>query len=235
MYPLLSKLPKAPASLCTELRTILLAVGHVAAGDATATVAAFQHVDASWHKKGYELAILQSAPLVGIPRTLHAAAVLHDAGIRGWDDADHSGAADCAEKEEAGLAGLRRRGGETFAKVYGRQTTRVRMRLRGYHPRLEEWILGGVYGWTLSRDPHGVSLRERELAAVAALSVDTCAAVQLGSHVRGALRVGAGADEVLSVVRQARVVGGEAAGDSAMRVWQAYKRTRGADADAEGG
>lgn len=221
-YPLLSKLPKAPASLCPQLRTILLAAGHVAAGDAGATVAAFRHINPNLHGKAYELAILQAAPFTGIPRVLHSAAALQSIGITG----------DYGEsfRSKSGVSNemMRKQGENTFQTIYGRNESRVRQRLRTFHPALEDWIVTCVYGWMVSRTDQeacGVTLRERELSAIASLCVDTSAGVQLVSHIRGAILTGATPEEVESVVRQTEGVC-EAAAPGALAVWQTYGRAR---------
>ena len=57
-----------------------------------------------------------------------------------------------------------------------------------FHPDLARWILEDGYGKVLSRPI--LSLRERELIVVAVLAALDLP-LQLESHVRGALRVGA--------------------------------------------
>lgn len=224
MYPLLAKLPKGPASLCTQLRTILLAAGHVAAGDAGAAAAAFQHMNPKFHAKAYELTIVQAPPFIGIPRALHSAAALQAIGITGKNEI----------KTEDGMTmdkpieQIRKRGEDVFRTVYGRNEGRVRDRLKTFHPALEDWIMTCVYGWTATRAPEqtcSVSLRERELCTVAMLAVDCNASVQLASHIRGALLTGCTKDEVEHVIRQTEVTC-EAAASSALAVWETYSRAR---------
>jgi 4-carboxymuconolactone decarboxylase len=69
-------------------------------------------------------------------------------------------------------------------------------RMRDYHPELADWILEEGYGRVLSRPV--LSIRERELIVVAVLSALRLP-LQLESHVRGALRVGATAGEVAAM------------------------------------
>jgi hypothetical protein len=72
-YHLLCKLPPAPASLSVTLRTIVLAAGHVAAGDSSAVIAAFRCLPETALRPAYSLAVLQSAAFVGFPRALTGA------------------------------------------------------------------------------------------------------------------------------------------------------------------
>eukprot|EP00177_Eucheuma_denticulatum_P002244 GFKZ01004025.1.p1 GENE.GFKZ01004025.1~~GFKZ01004025.1.p1 ORF type:complete len:222 (-),score=27.62 GFKZ01004025.1:396-1061(-) len=215
-YPLLSKL-SAPASLTPQFRTILLAAGHVAAGDSASAVCAFQHLDAAHVDKAYHLCLLQSAPLIGIPRVLHTAAALQIAEI--------------TPSNASPLSDLptpltpRQLGEETFRKVYGRYAGRVLRRLETFHPGLEEWVIEHAYGGMLGRAVEGVSMRERELCVVATLAVDPVAGVQLASHLRGAMEVGASREEVEAVVRQTEMVREEAA-EGAKAVWDSFERAR---------
>lgn len=213
-YPLLSRL-RAPATLTPQFRTMLLAAGHVAAGDAVSATAAFQHLESEYLAKAYELCLLQSSPLIGIPRVLHSAAAIEGAGIH---------VPPLEERlAQDGLNGLRERGESTFRAVYGRYAERVLGRLRRFHPVLQEWVVTHTYGRMLSRE--GVTLRERELCIVACLTVDPVAGVQLASHLRGALNVGASKEEVEAVVAQTEVVKKEAA-EGARAVWESLERAR---------
>lgn len=229
MYPLLSKL-SAPSSLCPQLRTILLAAGHVAAGDATSTAAAFRYIEEQNLDKAYELCILQAAPLVGIPRALHSAAALQAVGIVGDRGNPIRDANVPKSRDETSVTWLRDTGWRTFQSVYGRNSSRVRQRLADFHPSLERWIVSHVYGAVFSNetaaDGAEMSLRERELCVVAMLCGDVHAAVQLASHLRGALNAGATGQEVEAVVEQTEVVHGAAAAASAKATWATYERAR---------
>ncbi|HVE42186.1 MAG TPA: carboxymuconolactone decarboxylase family protein [Planctomycetota bacterium] len=71
-------------------------------------------------------------------------------------------------------------------------------RMAGFHPALAAWILEDGYGKVLSRPI--LSIRERELIVVALLSALKLP-LQLESHVRGALRVGATKGEVAAMLK----------------------------------
>lgn len=214
LYPLLAKLPPPPSTISPQFRTILLAAGHVAAGDANGATSAFRHISQALHAKAYELAIVQAMPFIGIPRALHSAASLQVLGIVG--DTQHS-SLDC-------LSSLQHNGQETFKLIYGRNASRVRKRLKQFHPFIDEWIVSCNYGAVLSRK--GITLRERELAAVAALSVDKCAAVQLASHIRGALKMGATEDELCMIIEHGRLLTNDDDWKSADAVLQTWHRAR---------
>ncbi|KAI0558120.1 4-carboxymuconolactone decarboxylase [Gracilaria domingensis] len=214
VYPLLAKLPKAPSTICTQFRTILLAAGHVAGGDVHGVTSAFRYIDPQNHKKAYELAVVQAMPFIGIPRALHAAAALQIMGAVG--DSDHS--------TLASIADLEQKGEHTFNQIYGRNAYRVRKRLKQFHPFVEQWVITCNYGAMLSRND--ATLRERELAAVAALSVDRCASVQLASHIRGAFKVGASYDEIKMTVEHARVLAQDDDWQSSEAVLQTWDRAR---------
>lgn len=222
MYPLLAQLPKAPASLTTSLRTTLLAVGHVAAGDANAAVSAFQYIEQGQRDKAYELAILQTVPLIGIPRVLHSAAALQAAGVVGNASDSH----DPTRAFTQTRAMMRDEGTKMFQQIYGRNSERVRNRLFTFHPALDEWIVSCAYGGLMQNQGAEISLRERELAIIAVLCGDAKASVQLASHLRGALKVGVCEQEVESVVQHTQCVFGHDAAQSAMATWMTYHRAR---------
>jgi 4-carboxymuconolactone decarboxylase len=70
--------------------------------------------------------------------------------------------------------------------------------MRSYHPDLERWILEQGYGEILCRP--GLSLRERELLAVAVLGALDLP-MQQESHLRGAGRCGVGKAELRAFLR----------------------------------
>lgn len=214
-YPLLSKLC-APATLTPEFRTMLLAAGHIAAGDAVSATAAFQYLEPMHLTKAYELCLLQSAPLIGIPRVLHSAAAIEGAGIEIPQSQQRL-------VERRGLDELQERGESTFRTVYGRYAGMVLGRLHKFHPELKEWIVTHAYGRVFSKE--GVTSRERELCVVACLAVDPVAGAQLASHLRGALNVGASKEEVEAVVKQTEIVRKESA-EGARAVWESLERAR---------
>ena len=77
--------------------------------------------------------------------------------------------------------------------MYGSLYEALRRNVRALHPEMDRWMVVEGYGKVLGRE--GVPLAVRELAIVGLLSV-LDAPVQLRSHLRGALAVGASEDEV---------------------------------------
>lgn len=217
MYGLLSKVGNAPPSLCVNLRTTLAAAAHVAMGDAADALAAFQHIDTTYQSKAYELAVLQAVPYVGVPRVLHSAACLQVGGIVG----DHC---DVLRDEE-----LREKGDKLFSDVYGRHSKEVQGRIQEMHPALEDWIIRNAYGSIFSRKTAGgldISVKERELCAVSMLCTERHATVQLASHLRGCLRVGANEKEIEYVMDQTGLITGSEMRELTRGVWQTFDRAR---------
>ena len=124
----------------------------------------------------------------GFPRQVETYGVLAEVGGLGAlapEEVEH-----CADRPD--------RGDGLFTTIYGSQSDRVKGALTEGHPDLQKWILGHAYGRVLTRP--GLSARMRELLAVAALSV-LHQERQLASHVRGAIRCGASAEEVEAAVQ----------------------------------
>jgi len=92
------------------------------------------------------------------------------------------------------------RGEALCRRVYGPDYARLRRFMQRLHPDLDRWMLTEGYGNTLTRP--GLTLRERELATVAALAALGWAQ-QLAAHEGGAVRVGASRVEVA----RARLIG----------------------------
>jgi 4-carboxymuconolactone decarboxylase len=125
--------------------------------------------------------LLQSALMVGYPRTLIAFAVWRTfSGARPTDhdpDLDYSRAGEWT-----------RRGEELCAIVYGENYEKLRDSVQALHPAIDSWMITEGYGRTLARP--GLDLRRRELCTVAQTAVLE-APRQLHSHLRGALNAGA--------------------------------------------
>jgi 4-carboxymuconolactone decarboxylase len=129
--------------------------------------------------------MLQLVPFAGYARAINAFAALQEI-------APH------APKAPAPRGDRRRRGEALCRRIYGPVYERMIRRMAGFHPDLARWILEDGYGKVLSRPI--LSLRERELIVVAVLSALQLP-LQLESHVRGALRVGATRREVEAMKR----------------------------------
>ena len=92
-------------------------------------------------------------------------------------------------------------GRATWDAVYREHAESVLTGLEELMPGLSGRVLDGAYRHILSRE--GLSLRDRELLAVAALGLMALPA-PLGSHVRGALRNGSAPDLVVDILDTVR-------------------------------
>jgi 4-carboxymuconolactone decarboxylase len=132
-------------------------------------------------------AFLQLVPFAGYARAINAFHVLREF-------------VPAARPRRDLRTGRRGRGVRLCRRVYGASYGRLMKRMEGLHPDLAAWILEEGYGRVLSRP--GLSGKERELLAVAALAALPGAGPQREAHERGARRLGATAREV----REARYV-----------------------------
>lgn len=137
-----------------------------------------------------EEAILQSHLFLGFPAALE--------GLRAWrrlgGAADGAGARRPPEDGGGDPEAWEERGAEVCRRVYGAAYEDLRRNVRRLHPDMEAWVVRDGYGKVLGRE--GLDLATRELCVVAALAADGSPRAPLHSHLRGALRAGAGAGEV---------------------------------------
>ncbi len=133
--------------------------------------------------RGWREAVLQAHLFAGFPRVVEACEVLAGAGGLGAPEAE----------ELRVEADLDLRGRALFDAVYGDHGPAVSARLQAHHPVLARWIEGHAYGRVLGRG--GLSPARRELLAVVCLAV-LDQERQLAAHIRGALRLGATAEEL---------------------------------------
>jgi 4-carboxymuconolactone decarboxylase len=130
-------------------------------------------------------ALLMLVPYAGYPRALAALAA---AGLAPADPAADDVPA--AERSE--------RGRTAFALVYGSTSERVLAGLGALDPRLPGWTLEHAYGRVLARP--GLALVDRELIAVSLLTALGDLEEPLLGHMRGAVRLGATADDVAAAI-----------------------------------
>lgn len=141
-----------------------------------------------------EEALVQSYLFLGFPAALNGLAEWRrirgeGAGGGGGEGEEPAGPA----RDPMGPEGWETRGEEVCRRVYGDRYDALRENIGALHPDLDRWMVLEGYGKVLGRP--GLTLPVRELCIVGLLAV-LDAPVQLHSHLRGALRVGAGADEV---------------------------------------
>lgn len=137
--------------------------------------------------RGWREVLLQAHLFAGFPRVVEAAGVLEEAGGLGAPASDEL--EDGSGSDAAGRA--------LFDAIYGAQAPSVRGALERFHPLLARWIGEHAYARVLARP--GLAADRRELCAVAALAVQGQER-QLASHARGAVRLGARAEEVRATV-----------------------------------
>ena len=133
--------------------------------------------------------LLQSYLFVGYPRAINA--LIAFAGAVGATMPAP------APEAQPDLARWRERGEALCRQIYGQAYDRMRENMRRLHPDLAEWMLVEGYGKVLARPQ--LTARFRELAVLGILAA-TGQERQLESHVRGARRVGASADEVREAI-----------------------------------
>jgi len=155
--------------------------------------------------RAVEEVILQSYLFLGYPAALNAFALWRD--LTGRD-----GPEPAPEDWEAWSA----RGRRVCGAVYGDQYGRLRENVRRLHPDMERWMVIEGYGKVLGRP--GLSLTERELCIAALLAV-LGAPVQLYSHLRGALNVGASPAQVEEALDAASGYMDEGARTEARATW----------------
>jgi 4-carboxymuconolactone decarboxylase len=91
-------------------------------------------------------------------------------------------------------------GHDRFVEVLGAEGAAMVERLRDVAPDLGRYIVEFGYGKVYSRP--GLALRERQIAALAALVTQGAAEPQLRSHLGGALRIGLREAEIIEVIVQ---------------------------------
>jgi len=93
------------------------------------------------------------------------------------------------------------RGEALYQAIYGDVSNRLQENARSVSPELARWMIVEGYGKVLSRP--GLTILEREQLIVAILLVKRRPR-QLHSHLRGAIRVGASADQVTHLLQAIR-------------------------------
>ena len=110
---------------------------------------------------------------------------------------------------------LDERGRELFARIYGPHAERVLSHLQELHPDFQRYVVRDAYGQVLARP--FLPVEERELLAVAMLGAMRLPR-QLRAHVRGALNVGASADQIETALEAVEAVAGAEAAAQARTV-----------------
>ena len=138
--------------------------------------------DRAWRE-----AVLQTHLFCGFPRLVQAYGVFDSEGGLGEPESD--------EYELEADTGAR--GTALFDEIYASAAEKMRARLSEFRPDFAAWVLEHAYGRVLSRP--GLDPALRELLSVCVLAAMDQPA-QFESHARGALRLGATHDELLSAL-----------------------------------
>ena len=138
--------------------------------------------------------LLMLVPFAGVPRALDAFAGLCAAtgeGGSAFAPGDEGGANEAVRTA---------RGRALFDSVYGPSADRVLARLGSLEPAVVPCVLSDAYGRVLARPGLAPAVREcLAVAVLCALRLEN----QLVGHVRGALRLGAAADDLRRVLSAA--------------------------------
>lgn len=130
--------------------------------------------------------ILQTYLFAGYASTINALIVFNELAPTG----------DFLREPEGSWEEWTRRGTELCREIYGSQYDKLVGNMKRLHPDLADWMITEGYGKVLSRP--FLSPRVRELLIVAMTAV-LGVQRQFHSHVRGAIHVGASAEEVAAV------------------------------------
>jgi 4-carboxymuconolactone decarboxylase len=186
----------------------------VAARDARMLERALRFADRFAEPASVDEVLLQSHLFVGFPLALEALALWRRVAPRDGTRADAESSAGQAEQPEdlativRGNDGVEESPAVSWAtvgegvcrQVYGANYEKLRASMQGVQPDMDRWMVEWGYGRVLSR--HELDLPMRELCIVALLAVWD-APRQLHSHLRGALNVGASAQEVSGAIEVA--------------------------------
>ncbi len=134
--------------------------------------------------------ILQTYLFTGYAATINAFIVLNETV---------ESAEGFIREEQRTLELWKERGDELCRKIYGSQYDKLVQNMNRLHPDLAEWMVWEGYGKVLCRPFLSPLVRELLIIAMTAvLQVER----QFYSHVRGALHVGANAEQITSVFKQ---------------------------------
>jgi 4-carboxymuconolactone decarboxylase len=109
-----------------------------------------------------------------------------------------------------------RQGWETVEKINAEGAKRQWEALSAVSPDFARWIVESAYCDVLGRPQ--LSLRDREIATLAALTTLGHAPGQLKAHVQGALNVGLTREEIVEVLMQMAIYAGVPAAINALQI-----------------
>ncbi|MBK6767136.1 MAG: carboxymuconolactone decarboxylase family protein [bacterium] len=169
-----------------------------------------------YRERGYSIEALRETALqlfllAGFQTSLEAAFMIHDVYGNGLP---------AHVDELVDLPPMRtfERGWDLQARVYRQNVDKLRVNLEGISPELSRWTVWIGYGLVMSRP--GLPEKWRELLEVAVLAVMGFPR-QLHSHFKGALNLGATANEVELVLEVSQLVTTE---ETLRPAWQMWRR-----------
>jgi alkylhydroperoxidase/carboxymuconolactone decarboxylase family protein YurZ len=182
-------------------------------------------------REGFEI-VLQTHLFSGFPRVINALAVIHELNrnqentMKDIIDTIHKEESVHVEQfEKQTLEQCKQYGLQNYQIVYGALANRVTDKMNMLHPFLNTWTLTHGYGTVLQRQDK-CNFRLRELCAVSTLCSGSDVSPQLGSHLRGALKVGCTREELESIISQAHLLYGEDAQNVATATLFSLDRSR---------
>jgi 4-carboxymuconolactone decarboxylase len=178
-----------------------------------------QRLIEAYHQKGYSREMLYEVALqlfliAGFQASLEAVFQL-EAVLGPHQPTDRRPVPDC-HPDQLMPAGL-----QLQARVYRDNVDKLRENLSRVSPELADWTVMIGYGLVLSRP--GLPESWRELLEVAVLSASQFPR-QLHSHLRGALNLGATAEEVEIVLHVNQLLSSAESSQSAWQMWRHIRR-----------
>ncbi len=119
---------------------------------------------------------------------------------------------------------LKKTGIENCKKIYGNKQEKLISNVKKFSPDLSEWLILEGYGKVFGRK--GLSIKEREICAVTALSCLTYKN-QLYSHINGSNRVGVSLEQINEVIQLLSITGNKRIVNFGLKVLNQYIKEKG--------
>ena len=165
------------------------------------------------YSKLYE-ALLQNYLFAGYPSAMVSLKILREY----FPNATHR------NTDDMNLYHYKKRGEQNCKLIYASKYDKLIYNVRHFSPDLSKWLVLEGYGKVLGRK--GMSLKERELCIVSALSILKFKD-QLYSHINGAARTGAKLFEIKSVIENLKLINKHREAGFGLRVLRRYVKEKG--------
>eukprot|EP00996_Jenningsia_fusiforme_P000040 NODE_1011_length_1762_cov_46.442499_g893_i0.p1 GENE.NODE_1011_length_1762_cov_46.442499_g893_i0~~NODE_1011_length_1762_cov_46.442499_g893_i0.p1 ORF type:complete len:504 (+),score=86.60 NODE_1011_length_1762_cov_46.442499_g893_i0:116-1627(+) len=180
-------------------RVLAFAAAHSASGNLSELRRDWTYLEPQHHRMGLEI-VLETVAFTGFHRVYNSLRALHEQGV--------CDKAISPSREKALDSRLFTPSGEALLQqIYTSAYPLLGKSISKMHPDIWSWIVEFIYGQVLSRDCPGLSVAQRELAALSCM-VGGATFPQLRSHMRGAMNCGASADQVRGILDQTATVWG---------------------------